>query len=249
MRTAPRVALAAAVAALALPLPSQAWAPHVHDAASYAKQRRGIVSFAVRTAAHAYGFRARRTFPSASVLKAMLLVAYLNQRGLRDRPLKRADKRLLGPMIRRSDNAAASAIFVTVGPRRLSALARRAHMRRFRPVAPVWGLSRIDAEDQARFFLNIDGLIAPRHRVYAMGLLEHITPSQRWGIGRVQPAGWRLFFKGGWGSGSGLVDHQVALLTEGDRRVSLAILTYADGSHAYGKETLRGVAKRLLHGI
>jgi hypothetical protein len=45
------------------------------------------------------------------------------------------------------------------------------------------------------------------------------------------------------------VDHQVALLTRGSERVSLAILTYADGSHAYGKETLRGVAKRLLRGL
>ena len=82
-----------------------------------------------------------------------------------------------------------------------------------------------------------------------MGLLAHITPSQRWGIGQVQPRGWRLFFKGGWGSGTGLVDHQVALLTRENERVSLAILTYADGSHSYGKETLRGVAKRLLRAL
>lgn len=122
-------------------------------------------------------------------------------------------------------------------------------MRRFRPVTPVWGLSRVNAEDQARFFLHIDELIPARHRRYAMGLLEHVTPSQRWGIARARPPGWQLFFKGGWGSGTGWVDHQVALLTKGDQRVSLAILTYADGSHAYGKTTLRGVAKRLLRGL
>ena len=38
----------------------------------------------------------------------------------------------------------------------------------------------------------------------------------------------------------------VCLLTRGDERVSVAILTFEDGSHAYGKETLRGIAKRLL---
>jgi hypothetical protein len=122
-------------------------------------------------------------------------------------------------------------------------------MKRFTPASPVWGLSRIDAEDQSRFLLEIDRLIPLRHRRYAMGLLERIVPSQRWGIARVQPPGWRLFFKGGWGSGTGLVDHQVALLKRGDERVSVAILTYANGSHAYGKETLRGVAKRLLRGL
>lgn len=234
----------------AVPGAAQAWTPHIRQAREYAQQRRGTISFAVRTPTAAYGWRARRTYPSASVLKAMLLVAYLDQGSVRDRPLKRSEKALLGPMIRRSDNAAASAIFVRVGPRRLSALARRAHMRRFRPVGPVWGLSRIDAEDQARFFLHIDSRVPRRHRAYAMRLLASITRSQRWGIARVRPPGWRLFFKGGWGSGSGLVDHQVALLTNRDgRRVSLAILTYGDGSHAYGKETLRGIAKRLLRGL
>jgi hypothetical protein len=225
------------------------WRPHVHDAAEYANQRRGIVAFQVRTAEGAWGRRARRTFPSASVLKSMLLVTYLRQRKVRNRPLTKAERRLLAPMIRRSDNAAASGIFVRVGLRRLRSLANEAGMRRFVPVSPIWGLSRIDAEDQSRFFLEIDRLIPPRHRRYAMGLLEQIVPSQRWGIARVRPPGWRLFFKGGWGSGTGLVDHQVALLTRGDERVSVAILTYANGNHAYGKETLRGMAKRLLRGL
>ena len=62
-------------------------------------------------------------------------------------------------------------------------------------------------------------------------------------------SGWRLYFKGGWGSGTGWVDHQVALLTRGDERVSVAILTHLDGSHAYGKETLRGIAVRVLKGL
>jgi hypothetical protein len=243
----------AAVAGLgATPTPrsdAAAWRPHVREAAEYANERRGVVAFHVRTRDGDWGRRARRTFPSASVLKAMLLVTYLRQREVRGRRLTQAERRLLAPMIRRSDNAAASAIFVRVGTRRLRTLAKRSGMRRFTPVSPVWGLSRIDAEDQSRFFLEIDRLVPARHRRYAMGLLEHIVPSQRWGIARAQPPGWRLFFKGGWGSGSGLVDHQVALLTRGDERVSVAILTYANGSHAYGKETLRGVAERLLRGL
>jgi hypothetical protein len=243
------IAVAATLAAVPSHAAAAPWRPHIHAAKQYASHRHGVIAFDVRTAARAWGWRARRTFPSASVLKAMLLVAYVRQHSVRKRPLRSSEKSLLRPMIRRSDNAAASAIFSRLGTARLRRLARRAHMRRFTPVAPVWGLSRIDAEDQARFFFRIDRLIPPRHRRYAMRLLEHITPSQRWGIGRVKPRGWRLYFKGGWGSGSGLVDHQVALLTRGSERVSLAILTYADGSHAYGKETLRGVAKRLLRGL
>jgi hypothetical protein len=225
------------------------WRPHVIAAKRYAAHRHGSIAFAVRTGSAAFGWHERRTFPSASVLKAMLLVAYLNERGVRHRDLRARERALLAPMIRRSDDSAASAIFSQVGSGRLRALARRAHMHRFAPAAPIWGNSRIDAVDQARFFLRIDRLTPARHRRYAMYLLGHITRSQRWGIGQVCPRGWRSYFKGGWGSGTGAVDHQVALLTRGRERVSVAILTYADGSHAYGKETLRGVAKRLLRGL
>ena len=179
----------------------------------------------------------------------MLLVAYLDLPSVRARPLGPRDRALLALMIRRSDNAAAGHVLGLVGHGRLRALARRAGMRRFTPVTGIWGLSRIDAADQARYLLHIDSFVALRHRAYAMDLLSTIAPAQRWGIARVRPPGWRLYFKGGWGSGTGWVDHQVALLTRGDERVPVAILTFLDGSHPYGKETLRGVAQRLLRGL
>ena len=57
------------------------------------------------------------------------------------------------------------------------------------------------------------------------------------------------YFKGGWGSGTGAVDHQVALLTRGDERIAVAVLTADNGSHAAGKQTLEGVFRRLLRGV
>jgi hypothetical protein len=76
-----------------------------------------------------------------------------------------------------------------------------------------------------------------------------VVRPQRWGVGRVVPRGWKLFLKSGWGSGSGRVDHQVALLKRGRKRVAVAIFTEFSPSHAYGKRTLRGVAARLLRGL
>jgi hypothetical protein len=261
MRTAWLTTIAAAIAiGLAIALPAagasrshahpRPWVPHIRAAVGYAHNRHGIVSFAIRTRSHAWGFHARRIYPSASVLKAMLLVAYLRERSVSRRPLSASERRLLDPMIRRSDNAAATAVLGRVGTGRLRGLARRAGMRHFVPVAGIWGNSQIDAEDQARYFFEIDHLIPVRHRPYAMHLLGHVIRSQRWGIGRLHlPPRWHLYFKGGWGSGTGRVDHQVALLVHGRTRVSLAILTEADGTHAYGKETLRGIAARLLRGL
>ncbi|HET6509739.1 MAG TPA: serine hydrolase [Baekduia sp.] len=226
-----------------------AWTPAVADARAYARTRRGQVSFAVRTECGAWGRRQDAAVPSASVLKAMMLVAYLRRGSVRDRPLGPAQKALLSPMIRRSDDLAASRVFRVVGAGRLQRDARGWGMRAFRVRVDPWGDSRVTARDQARFWLHLDRRLPPRHRRYGLELLRTIVPSQRWGVARVVPRGWTLHFKGGWGSGRGAVDHQVALLTNGDQRVGLAILTTAQGTHAYGKATLEGVARRLLRGL
>jgi hypothetical protein len=225
------------------------WKPGMNAAREFAEGRRGTVSFAVRTSdGRFYGEAADRAVRSASVLKAMLLTAYLNHPSVRHRALRNADRELLSPMIRRSDNDAATTVRNFVQDWRLKRLARRAGMTRFR-TAPIWGNCQITARDQTRYFLKIDRLIPRRHRIYALGLLRTVVPSQRWGVGRVKPRGWRLYFKGGWGSGTGAVDHQVALLRRGAQRVSVAVLTTAQGTHEYGKRTLEGVFRRLLRGL
>jgi hypothetical protein len=240
----------AACAATAVPAEGAArpWRAHVREARDYAQTRAGEISFGVRTPRGLRGLGVERSVPSASVVKAMLLVAYLRQPDVRGRRLRASDRALLGPMIRRSDNAAASQVCNIVGMAGLERLAHRTRMRRFHATRP-WGLSTIDVADQTRFFLHIDRHLPTRHRRYAMRLLGSVVPSQRWGIARVRPPGWALYFKGGWGSGTGWADHQVALLRRGQRRLALAILITSSPSHAYGNETLRGVAKRLLRGL
>jgi hypothetical protein len=202
----------------------------------------------VRTEERAWGHRPARGGAAASTLKAMLLVAYLRRPEVRRRALTRADRRLLAPMVRRSDDVAATRVRDVLGSAGVARFARRAGMRRFRP-HPVWGLSRVDAGDLTTFMLRADRLTPRRHRAYALRLLATIVPSQRWGIAKAAPPGWTLYFKGGWGSGTGAVDHQVALLTRGEERVAVAVTTTANGSHAAGKRTLRGVARRLLRGL
>jgi hypothetical protein len=254
------MALALACGALCFVAPSVAgaaaaatqvatWQPGVHAAISYAHTRAGDVSFAVRTEHRAWGWRVDRTVPSASVLKAMLLVAYLDDRRVRDRPLTAADNRLIDPMIERSDNEAATSVLGFVGPTGVYGVAHRAGMRHFTLDDNIWGLSRIDAADQARFFLHIDREVVPRHRATAMHLLASVTASQRWGIGRLRLPGWQLYFKGGWGAGTGEVEHQSILLRYGAARVAASVLITSSPSHAYAKRTLQGVFEALLRHV
>ena len=237
---------------LAAPAAAEApphWRPHVGAARAWAAERHGAVSFAVRTERRGWSWRGATTYRSASLVKAMLLVAYLRRADVRGRPLRPGERALLDPMIRLSDNDAADAINARVGMAALSALARRAGMRHFVP-HPVWGGSIVAAADQARLFLRVDRLVPRRHRAYALRLLRNVVPSQRWGIAAARPAGWRIAFKGGWGTGvTRQVDHQTALLTNGALRVSIAVLSADNPTDAYGAGTLRGVAARLLRGL
>ena len=249
-----RRSIVTAVAAVALVVPSQAdtagparWGYRIAAGKTYAHSRAGTIAFAVvDQRGRLRGYRARAVAPSASLLKPMLLVAYLRKRSVRDRALTDYERSLLGPMIRRSDNNAASTMLGLVGRTRLNRLARITGMTSFRLVTPYWGHSQITPRDQARYFHRIDHYVPARHRRYAMHLLATIVASQRWGVAQVAPAGWRLYFKGGWSTGTGLVDHQVALLRLGKARVSLCITTRFNPDHQYGKQTLRGVALRLI---
>ena len=100
-----RPLLAAALLALAAPAPAAAacatvpagWQPHVAAARAYARQRQGLVTFAARTDRRLVGWRMRHTVNTASLLKPMLLAAYLNRPAVREvltparnRPLSRS---------------------------------------------------------------------------------------------------------------------------------------------------------------
>lgn len=93
---------------------------------------------------------------------------------------------------------------------------------------------------------EVERYIPERHDGYARYLLSHIVEWQRWGIGKVRHPNWRYFFKGGWGSGTGAVCHQVAFIERGGLRIGAAVMITDSPSHAYAKETLRGVFRRLL---
>jgi hypothetical protein len=212
----------------------------------FAGARAGDVAFAVldERSDIVRGLQRTTRFRSASVVKAMMMVSVM--RRAPKRPLTRTERRRLWPMITRSDNAAASAIFGEIGKRGLRRVARAAGMKRFTPAGPVWGLSQITAADQVRFFLHIDQLVPRRHRHYARKLLSSVIKSQRWGVAAVaRRKGLKIFFKGGFVPG---ITHQVALLERktGGERIALAVLTRRSPSMRYGEKTIEGIAALVL---
>ncbi|HKG35049.1 MAG TPA: serine hydrolase [Solirubrobacterales bacterium] len=223
------------------------WRRRVRRAERFAAHRLGRVSFAV-VGEHGRlrGHRSHRRFRSASVVKVM--TAYLRRASVRNRGLRGADRALLGPMIRRSDNTAATIIRDTVGNHALVRLARAAGMRDFSPHV-VWGLTAISAHDQARFMRRLQRFVPGRHRAYAFRLLATVVSYQRWGIPPARLRGWRLYFKGGWvPAAGGWRVNQVAQLRHGRRGLGVAVLTDGNPSLPYGARTITGVVRRLLGG-
>jgi hypothetical protein len=192
-----------------------------------------------------HGFAPHRVYVSASLVKAMLLAAYL--RGIGNRKPDASERALLGPMIQVSSNDAADAVYSRIGDAPLLRLAREAGMHQF-SIAGYWGNAHFSAEDQAHLFSRIDRLVPKNSRAYARGLLSSIVAYQRWGFSRFSLArGFKTFFKGGWrDTAAGLLVHEAALFERGDTRVSMAVLTDGNPSHEYGTETLRGVAQRIF---
>ena len=174
-----RLAMAAAVAAALLLAPgagaaervithaeAKSWSPDARPAKEYAQSRAGDVSFSV------FDMRGRqREFGGsgqahmASTYKVMLLVAYL--RRIRDRGINDADKRLLRPMITRSDNNTATQIDEMLGRGPLEELADDAKMNSFVWVDNPWGRSQTSARDQALFMRTLQHYVPDRHWDYA----------------------------------------------------------------------------------
>jgi hypothetical protein len=222
----------------------------VRKAERYAGGREGLVSFAaVDSRGHVHGMSADRPYVSASVVKALLLAAELRRLESANAPIDATTHDLLARMITYSDNAAADAIYARVGDAGLYETAKRAGMESF-TVSGYWANAQITAADIARFMWRLDDAVPSGKRRFGLSVLGQIVPEQRWGIPDAAGRKWAVRFKGGWRSTElGQLVHQAAELRHRDgSRMTMAVLTDAQPTQAYGIETVRGVAERLLDG-
>jgi hypothetical protein len=223
-------------------------AKRVKAAANYLSHRSGRTAFAiVDSEGRLSGHHMHRTFVSASVIKAMLLVAYLRKLDAHHQGLDSNSRAVLYPMIHVSDNSAATTTWRGVGNARLYRLAHDAGMTDF-SIFGIWASAHFSPADQAKFFYKQDSLIPRQFRHYARALLSGISGAQSWGIPHVaRPDGWHVFFKGGWrGTGLGQLVHQIARLEKGHMKFSMGVMTDGDPSMGYGITTIQGVTARLL---
>ncbi len=200
------------------------------------------------------GVNLNEQFITGSVVKAMLLVAYLRRLdAMGQHYVDSYSNSILYPMIHVSDNDAATDCWSIVGDSGLYAVARAAGMTHFSvpvsaPWGGQWGTALLTAADQARFFFEMDSLIPREFVGYANFLLSTIAAYESWGIPAVaRPLGYTVFFKGGWRPSPDIwLTHQIARLVGHGHTFSIAVMTDGDPDFAYGIATIEGVTRALL---
>jgi hypothetical protein len=220
----------------------------IDQARRFAASREGNVSFALLGGGgRIIGRGVNEQYESASLVKAMILVAFLRDLAAADREPSDLELTRMGDMIRTSDNFSASEVYSWLSPGAMDELAAEAGMRSFE-FSEFWGNCVVTAADQVRFFLSLDRLLPAAYRDFARELLENIVSFHAWGIPEAARPEWRVLFKGGWrpDADQGEIVHQAALLERGSHKLALAVLSDEDPSETYGHDTIRGIAERLL---
>jgi hypothetical protein len=218
----------------------------ISAATRFLDTRAGRTSFAVvDSQGRLSGVRLHEHFQTASVVKVMMLVGYLQMLNARHHGLSSGDSSLLYPMIHVSDNNAASAVLAIIGRRALGRVARESGMTDYAQAVGWWAFTQTSAADQARFFFALERLIPPQFYGYARGLLSGIEPAQSWGIPPAARPRWQVFFKTGALPSEGLFN-EAGRLERGGVTFTVAVLTTGDPSMEYGEQTIQGVAGALV---
>ncbi|MFI9604692.1 serine hydrolase [Streptomyces sp. NPDC052043] len=197
-------------------------------------------------------------YDTASIIKVDILAALLLQAQDEGRHLTAQERALAEPMIRKSDNAAANALWREIGMAPgLEAANKRLGLTSTKggPGAK-WGLTRTTASDQIRLLLSVfDNAGASKtgsplnqeSRTYIRTLMSQVVGEQAWGVSAASGARYEL--KNGWlqRTTSGLWDvNSVGRITVHGHRCLVAVLSDGSASMTDGVSLVERAARQAV---
>ena len=235
--------------------------PFGAGAQSYLSGRAGTVLAAV------YDLRTGQTWTlgqgspeaEASIVKVDILETLLAEHHAAGTALSARDMSLAVAMIEDSDNSAATALWDTVGGARgvrtYNAAVGLADTTPSRCVDcpgfpwPGWGLTTTTPADQLALLREIaqpNGQLSDSQRAYALGLMENVTQSQRWGVSGGVPSGVTVALKNGWLPLTSAADdwqiNSIGWISGDGRSYLAAVLSTGNPSEQYGIDTINALA-------
>lgn len=197
-------------------------------------------------------------YDTASIIKVDILAALLLQAQDAGRHLTAHERSLAEPMIRKSDNTAANALWREIGMAPgLEAANKRLGLTSTKggPGAK-WGLTRTTASDQVRLLLSVfDSAGASKtgsplnkeSRTYIRTLMSRVVSDQAWGVSVASGAQYEL--KNGWlqRTTSGLWDvNSVGRITVHGHRYLVAVLSDGSASMSDGVSLVERAARQAV---
>ena len=244
--------------------PAAARSPFNAATASFLDGRSGTVLAAV------YDLRTNQTWTigtgppqdEASVVKLDILETLLAQRSKTGATLSASDSALARSMIEDSSNDSATSLWDAVGGGTgIGSFNAAAGLTRTTPSScvqcanfpwPGWGLTTTVPADQLALLREIvqpGQLLTRAQQSYALGLMENVTSSQRWGVSGGVPSAVTVALKNGWlPLNTAETDWQVnsvGWVSGQGRDYLVAVLTTGDATEQYGIDTISGLSALL----
>lgn len=231
--------------------------PFGATARSYVATRSGTVQAAVydETTGQTWTLGGRTPQDEASIIKVDILETLLAQHRTTGTALSASDKALTEEMIEDSDNDAATTLWNEVGgPQGIRTYNASIGLTDTTPsncvncvgfAWPGWGLSTTTAVDQIallRELLQTNGQLTDVQQAFARGLMERVTPVQRWGVTTGVPLQATMALKNGWlpltGADNDWQINSIGWISGDGRNYLIAVLTTADPTEQYGIDTI-----------
>ncbi|WDO10319.1 serine hydrolase [Streptomyces murinus] len=192
-----------------------------------------------------------RAYDTASIVKVDILAALLLKAQDERRALTDEERGHAEPMIKRSDNDAADALWKEIGqdPGLTAANQRLGLTATTAGANGRWGLTRTTASDQIRLLRAVfddsaRSPLTPDSRTYIRTLMGEVLPEQSWGVSAVNAAGTEL--KNGWlqRTTTGLWDvNSIGEVTLGGHRCLVAVLSDGSASMSDGVSLVEQAAR------
>ena len=237
------------------PHPTVASSPFTGLISSYARTRLGRATAAVldTETGRTWSLQPGDLQATASIVKVDILATLLSQQRPAGTLPPTVTQATAAEMIEQSDNDAATDLWDAVGGHvAIESFDRRLGMEKTFPSTclecpgfawPGWGLTLTTAADQValvRDFVFPNRWLSPVQRDWALGLLEHVVPAERWGISSGVPADVVVALKDGWvplASGLWQIDSIGWVDGEG-RNYIAAVLSTGNTTEQYGIGTV-----------
>jgi beta-lactamase class A len=199
-----------------------------------------------------YAYRGTVAYDTASIVKAQILGCMLLHDQDAGHGPTSSEMSLATPMIRLSDNDAATDLFSHVGGHSAVGKCDRRLGLTHTVVNSAWGLTRTTADDQIKLlseFVNTAGPLRASSRKTILTLMSTVSSGQRWGIPSIARSGETATNKNGWDTRSaddGLwAINTIGRITaaDGHVNVSVAVLSHDNHSMSAGVALVQKVAK------